>query len=182
MKELKGSWKQTDFRINSLSVIIHTLENLINELKEKCNEISWYRNFFVEESELICGIAFIALQNYINSSIFDIYETLEKKEKKYKLGKPVNKTGRTSIELIIGLANYYKHRDNNHELNKGTSKILTDFKIEYSDLDGTYDSPIFKGLQILSKDWELSALTEIVQDWRENLWRDKENTNHNSKS
>ena len=180
MKELKGSWKQIDFRIESLRVIIQSLENLIYELKEKSNEISWYHDLFVEESESICGIAFIALQNYINSSIYDIYETLEKKENKYKLGKLVNQTKRTSIELIIGLANYYKHRDDKRDLRKGTSDILTDFDLEYSDSVDVLDSPISKGLEILSIEWELTELIEIVQEWRENIWKIKENTNHNN--
>ena len=182
MKELKRSWKQIDFRIDSLRVVIQALENLIYELKEKCNEVSCYREFFVEESESICGIAFIALQNYVNSSVYDLYETLEKKEKKYKLGKKVNQTGRTSIELIIGLANYFKHRDDKREINKGTSSILTDFDFKYSNSVDVFDSPIFKGLEILSIEWKLTELIEVVQEWRENLWEIEENTNHKSKS
>ena len=85
------------------------------------------------------------------------------------------------IELIIGLANYFKHRDDKRDLNKGTSDILTDFGFKYFESVDVLDSPIFKGLEILSIEWKITELIEIVQEWRENIWKIEENTNHNNK-
>ena len=173
MEKLKGDWRQFDYRINSLRHIINGLENSISELKKYSKlDPLWSETFFYEEIEPIYGTAFIVLQNYVNSSIYDKFNTLKKKEQKYKKGKKIKSSGRTSIELIIGLANYFKHRDDNRDFNIGTSDILNDFDLEHSD-NSLYDldSPIFIGLDILSIDWKLNDLIEIVQKWRESLWK-----------
>ncbi len=174
---MKTHYLRNDFRIDSLRLVMIGLENSISKLNEKCEEISWYKEtFWDEEIEPIYGLAFIALQNYVNGSIYDLYKTLTDKEKKYKIEKIINQSGRTNIELIIGLANYFKHRDDQRDLRSGTSNILSDFDIKYADSIDVLNSPIFKGLDILSVDWRLSELIEIVQIWRESLWKKEENT------
>lgn len=76
---------------------------------------------------------------------------------------------KTSIELIIGLANYLKHRDEN-ELHKGTREILECFRLHFGNEISIDNSPIFGGLTILSNDWNLFEILEIVKSWREKLW------------
>jgi len=109
---MKTHWRSVDYRIESLSQTIQELETAVQELRKKEKEIHWYYGlWFLEEVEHIYGLAFIALQNYINSSIYDRFQNLTKQYLKYKIGKEFNNSGRTKIELIIALANYYKHRD-----------------------------------------------------------------------
>lgn len=167
-------WKRCDYRIESLNLTIQGLEKSILELDKKLEQIDWYDGiWFLEEVEPIVGLSFIALQNYINSSIYDRFETLENQYKKYKLGKLVTDSKRTEIELIIGIANYFKHRDDENDLRKGTSTILLDCGLKINkDIDIT-ESPIIKGLELLTNEWGLSHLITIVENWREDLWIEK---------
>ena len=79
------NYKRMDFRIEVLRLTITGLENSILVLKTKYNEIDWYDGLWLlEESEPIFGLAFIAIQNYINSSIYDRFDSLEKQYLIYK--------------------------------------------------------------------------------------------------
>ena len=86
----------------------------------------------MEESEPIYGLAFIAFQNYINGSINDFADSLKEKESYYKLELNSVEGNRSKIELIIGLANYAKHKDEGTP-HKGTKDILDYFKLKYND-------------------------------------------------
>ncbi len=164
-------WNRYDFRIESLRITIQGLENSISELRNKIETIHWYDGlWFIEESEPIYGLVFIALQNYINSSIFDRFESLEKQYLKYKIGKRIKNTDRTEIELIISIANYYKHRDHPSNLIGETPKILKDFNLQFGKDVDVENSPILKGLEIIAKNGELEILIKAVENWRENLW------------
>lgn len=167
-------FKRHDFRRESLSLTIDGLDKSIIELQKKVKEIDWYDGiWFLEEAEPIIGLSFIAFQNYANSSIYDKFETLEKKKNIYKRGNLIGKTGRTDIELIIGVANYFKHRDDSGDLNPGTEKILKDLNLQFEEDTDITDSPIFKGLELLSEKWKLTDVVELMRDWRENLWEEK---------
>jgi hypothetical protein len=169
--DLNVSWKRHDYRKESLHQTIIGLKNSIEYLNEKLKEISWYDGIWLlEESEPILGIAYIAFQNYINSSIFDKEDTLERKISFYKKGQFLDNYEHTQIELIIALANYFKHRDDDKSLHKGTTSILENFHLEYGSKVDIEDSPIFKGLLLLSKEWDLLEIFSIVINWREKLW------------
>lgn len=168
---IKTHWKRVDFRIESLQVTIRGLENSISDLRNKIDKVDWYDGlWFIEESEPVYGLAFIALQNYINSSVFDRFESLEKQYLKYKLGDKVDKTGRTNIELIISIANYFKHRDHPSNLIGETPKILRDFNLQFDKDVDIENSPIFKGLELLSEIGDLETVINMVKNWREKLW------------
>ena len=172
-------WRRHDYRIESLKCTINGLSHSISQLESQGEECSVYaETFFSEEVEPIYGLAIVALQQYINSSIFDLYETLKNKEKQYKQSDKYSNSGRTKIELIIGIANYFKHRDD-IGLNKGTAKILEDFKMNLDDLSENYYSPIFLGLEILTPNNRIEDLIAIVQEWREKLWVNEEKTTQN---
>ena len=95
----------------------------------------------------------------------------------------------TRIELIITIANYYKHRDLPPELHKNTTKILDDLDIKfrevYDEQNSEYfhtmgaSSPVFSGLDMLSKNWDFIDLINLVSEWRENLWLNEENSRNN---
>ena len=171
---IKTHWRRVDYRIISLHSIISGLEKSIIELENKKNEIEWYDALWLlEESEPIYGLAFIAFQNYINSSIFDRFESLDKQYLQYKKGNKINETGRTDIELIISIANYFKHKDHPKNLYGETPKILNDFNLPFGKEIDIVDSPIYKGLEILSKSWDLDIIINASEKWRENLWLKK---------
>lgn len=164
-------YRQVDYRIESLRIIISGLKNSILELKKKLNESEWYDGIWLlEESEPIVGLAFIAAQNYINSSIYDRFETLEKQYEEYKMGNRINDKGRTDIELIISLANYFKHRDHPKGLTGETPKILNDFNLQFDKNVGIINSPIFKGLELFSENWDLIEIIKTTETWRYKLW------------
>jgi hypothetical protein len=81
----------------------------------------------------------------------------------------LNSFSNTRIELIIGLANYIKHKDE-RELYKGTREILENFGMNLS-IDVEIDkSPIYQGLSILDEKWNLFSIRDSVKNWREKLW------------
>jgi len=164
-------YRQVDYRIESLRITISGLENSILELKKKLNEFEWYDGMWLlEESEPILGLAFIAAQNYINSSIYDRFETLGKQYRAYKIGNSINDKGRTDIELIVSIANYFKHRDHPKELTGETPKILNDFNLRFDKNVDISNSPIFKGLELFSENWDLREIIKATETWRYKLW------------
>ncbi|PNW27041.1 hypothetical protein [Formosa algae] len=72
--------------------------------------------------------------------------------------------------MIIGLANYLKHRDDDKPFNKGTINLLNDLKLNYNYKLENGISPIFEGYDLLTDDSKMSELISIVKEWRENLW------------
>jgi len=174
MKEVtKIHYLRFDHRAVSLNTTIKGLNETINVLKTKIDEIDWYDgDWFMEESEPIYGLAFIAFQNYINESISDFAGSLEKKESYYELEQNSKDGNRSKIELIIGLANYAKHKDGGIR-RKGTKAILDHFKLTYNDVTCLDRSAIFEGVDLLYKDWDLFQVKNIVTAWREYLWLKK---------
>ena len=173
-----------DTRIETIKNIIAPFQTQFDKVKEICRKdnFDWWDQIYADDTEHLVGTVFIVLQNYINSSISDLHPKLSKLHSKYSYDKKINeKTNITRIELIIALANYYKHRDLPNELHKYTTNPLEKLQIEYKhfyDLTNNKyfhkmgsESPIFEGLSILSEGWEFKNLIEIVTEWRENLWK-----------
>ncbi len=159
-----------DHRAVSLDMTIKGLSETINILYNQVDELDWYDgDWFMEESEPIYGLIFIAFQNYIYGSIKDFANNLEEKQSFYKIEQNPKDSKRSKIELIIGLANYAKHKDEGMP-HKGTKDILDHFKLNYNDVTYLDKSPIFQGLTLLNEDWDLFQIKKLVTDWREYLW------------
>ncbi|RZK47843.1 MAG: hypothetical protein EOO99_12135 [Pedobacter sp.] len=157
---------EVDYRRESLCQIILGLEKSIGYLKSKLELKGWYDGlWFLEESEPIYGLAFIAFQNYVNGSIKDFYDTTKNKISFYKLGTAPENFSKSYIELIIVLANFIKHKDDG--LNEMTKQILEAFNFtEYDEID---KSPIFGGLDLLDEKWNLVNIMRQVFIWRQEL-------------
>lgn len=164
---------KVDYRANSLTQIILGLDNAIKSLEQRMKEQSWYDViWFREDSEPIYGLAFIAFQNYINGTIKDLINSTSDKIKYYKIGPKFKKYEKSDIELIIGLANYIKHKEDDGLLHIGTSKILKSFGLDTSkEADILESSPIFEGLTILTETWNLFEIESSVTNWRANLFK-----------
>jgi len=171
MKKItKIPYLRLDHRAISLDLTIKGLSETIEVLHNQIDEIDWYDGvWFMEESEPVYGLALIAFQNYINGSIKDFADSLSNKESYYKLEQNGKEGNRSKIELIIGLANYAKHKDEGM-LHKGTRDILDHFKLTYDDVTYLDKSPIFQGLTLLNEEWDLFQVKNLVTDWREYLW------------
>ncbi|WP_121965710.1 hypothetical protein [Myroides sp. N17-2] len=172
-KNLYTNYLKVDYRANGLNQIIQGLDNAIKSLEYRVNEQDWYDGiWFREDSEPIYGLAFIAFQNYINGSIKDLVNSTSEKVKYYRLEPNFDIYEKSHIELIIGLANYIKHKDDDGELRKGTSDILRSFNLDVSkNPDIVESSPIFIGLTILSETWNLFEIELNVTNWRANLFK-----------
>lgn len=177
----RGDYSRIDTRLNILKKIISPFQNHLNEIyiiNKKSDFIHW-DSVYADDTEHFVGTAFIAFQNYINSSIHDLYPELKKTHTKYSFDKKLNNSNTTRIELIIAIANFYKHRDSPDDLQKNTIKPLEDLDISFKQIftnDNTFfhkigsDSPVFSGFALLSEFWNLNDLIKIVSEWRENLW------------
>ncbi|MEX8546617.1 MAG: hypothetical protein V5804_03365 [Mucilaginibacter sp.] len=166
-------YRRFDYRVESLNQIIIGLNTSIKSLQKKMEEENWYDGiWFLEEAEPVYGLAFIAFQNYIIGSIKDFSTNTNNKVNYYK--KEPNLIGfeRSSIELIIGLANYFKHKDDK-VLHDHTRLILESFNLKYDNETFIDETPIFMGLAILNDKWNLFDVFKIVINWRENLWNEE---------
>lgn len=153
------------------------------KIVKKQGHIYW-DSVYADDTEHIVGTVFIILQNYINSNISDLYPEISKLYPKYELDKKINNSNSTRIELIISIANYYKHRDLPTYLHKNTAKHFENLGKKYKNFYDSEnnknfhkigaDSPVFSGLSYLSDSWDINDLIQIVSDWRENLWLTEE--------
>ena len=181
-----GHYLRIDSRIKIIENLIKPFQmqlEYILENSKKEGHIYW-DSVYADDTEHIVGTVFIILQNYINSSISDLYPELLKLHTKYEIDKKINNSNTTRIELIISIANYYKHRDLPSDLRKDTAKHFENLGIEYKHFydseNGKYfheigsGSPVFSGLSYLSDSWDLNDLIQIVSEWRENLWLTEE--------
>lgn len=166
-KTIKTHYLRIDHRAASLNMTIKGLTETIAILKNQINEIHWYDgDWFMEESEPIYGLAFIAFQNYINGSIKDFDDSItdNEKHKYYNLKHNPNSNTKSKIELIIGLANYIKHKEIG-TLRRGTIETLEYFKLNYENVTYLDNSPIFQGLTILNEEWDLFKIKDYVREW-----------------
>lgn len=173
---------RNDTRIGIIKNIINPFVKQLEEIREICKKDNFkYWDIYEDDTEHLIGTVFIVLQNYINSSISDLYTEYKKLYLKYSSDKMVNEESTTTrIELIIALANYYKHRDLPTKLHKYTTDPLENLKLDYKEVYNLEKneyyykmgagSPIFNGFTLLSEEWELNDLIGIVSEWRENLW------------
>jgi hypothetical protein len=161
---------KVDSREVGLQIIINGLNDAIYILKNQIDEIHWYDgDWFMEESEPIYALAFIAFQNYINGSIKDFKGDLKSKQELYGIEYEQSKYSESKIELIIGLANYSKHKDE-RVLHRGTKEILDCFGLNYQNITYLDNSPVFQGLTVLNENWDLIKIKAIVIEWRKILW------------
>lgn len=177
-----GHYLRKDLRIRILKNLVNPFQLQLVDIFEnskKEGHIYW-DSVYADDTEHLVGTVFIILQNYINSSISDLYPDLTKLYHKYTIDKTIDNSRTTRIELIIAIANYYKHRDLPSVLHKDTVKHFENLGIEYKEIydheSNRYfhkigaDSPVFNGLSYLSESWDCNELIQIVSDWRENLW------------
>jgi hypothetical protein len=179
-----GHYLKIDTRIKVIKDIISPFQIQLNKIMEICKKDGYWfwDTIYADDMEHNVGTVFIVLQNYINSSISDLFPDLLELHTKYSIDKKVNNSETTRIELIITIANYYKHRDLPKELQKHTLKRLNDLKIEFKEIfkDGNFfhkvgsSSPVFEGFSLLSESWKFNDLINIVSEWRENLWLNAE--------
>ena len=163
-----------DYRVESLRLVIQGLDNSIAVIKDKLSCGGWYDGLWAqEESEPIYGLAFIAFQNYINSSIKDFAETSANKHEFYKKGQRLEGFEMTDIELIIALANYSKHLDDDGEFHPATKRTLDVFGLNTYKEVFVSESAILNGLDILHENWDLQEITQRVVSWRAELWKNK---------
>jgi hypothetical protein len=166
-----ASYRAIDYRANSLNQIINGLDAALNELNIKLDKFTWYDGvWFREEAEPIYGLAFVAFQIYINGTIKDLANSSANKYEYYRLHPNFENYSRSKVELIIALANYCKHRDDDGPLRPGTHELLDSYGLNASkEADIIDSSPIFDGLTLLSENWDLSEIISILKDWRTNL-------------
>lgn len=178
----KIHWFEKDFRYNNLKTIFLKYDEVIDNNKKDC-----YPDIYWDETYLIYGIILVSLQNYINQNCNDLLDSniLYKNDKcsYYKIHSKEVKNGVTQIELIIHLANYFKHSDDNNCLHKYTFACLKDVGlIEINDTNEVefqkrkeqrfeYDI-LIKGINmIVPIENPMINLLDITKLWREEVWR-----------
>ncbi|AYN05446.1 hypothetical protein [Flavobacterium sp. 140616W15] len=181
-----GHYRRIDDRINVLRKIISPFQDQLNEMRKinKEEDFLYWDSVYADDMEHIVGTVFIVLQNYINSSIHDLYPKLKQIHEKYSIDEKIDNSNISRIELIIAIANFYKHRDSPSELRKNTIKPFDNLNIPTKVIYGLgnedffhktgSDSPVYQGFNFLSEYWDFNELINIVTKWRENLWIQEE--------
>lgn len=175
-----------DNRINIVNKLISPFKMQFDETLSSCKNENpeFWDMIYADDTEHLVGIVFIILQNYINSSINDLYPDVLKLHTYYSFDKKINDSQTSRIELITSIANFYKHRDLPADLRQSTLKhfdnLAIPYKVFYNTETSEYfhkigsASPVFEGLCLLTETWNLNELIEIVSEWREILWLDEE--------
>lgn len=178
-----------DHRIEIVTKLIIPFENQLDNIKEICenDRYDYWDSIYADDTEHIVGTVFIILQNYINSSISDLFPELSKLYLKFTNDKTIGDSGIPRVRLINEIANYYKHRDLPTNLYVNSTDIFNRLGIEYihfTSFDENKkiiyihkvgaDSPVFKGFSLLSENWSFKDLIDIVSEWREDMWIQEE--------
>lgn len=165
-----------DFRIQGLEEMFKGFNNALNTFEQKFNDNQWYcGDSFRNETELICGMVLVSLQNYINGWCSDF-----RKGQLYGYGKNYEYYSRNAImisddisqiKLIIELANYFKHKDDKRDLNGQTKECL--MKLDLLQYRSSYENGfmedlIYEGLSLLCPgESNIHQLLPIVKEWRD---------------
>ncbi|MFH6948225.1 hypothetical protein ACHRV6_07045 [Flavobacterium sp. FlaQc-51] len=161
---------QFDYREKSLDMVINGLKEAVDKLHDFNKKNPWYDGLFLlEDSEHIFGLAFVAFQNYINASIKDLTEQggKELQLRYYRHGEILSPFSYTRIELIICLANYIKHKeDDSGEFHRHTKNVLEHFNLNTDKQCDITESAVFRGLDLLDENWDLNAIKNAVLAWR----------------
>lgn len=171
-------WFEPDVRFAGLKEMFKGFQKALDVfIKTGEKHHGYYADFYFEETELIYGVILLSLQNYINKSCADFLEvellSCDKAYQLYAKGSKVVIGEVTQIQLIIALANYFKHKDGNDKLHEHTIECLKKVDLlkfsEKIDNDRE-DTLIIEGLSLLIKDLrDVSNLLKIVKEWRTSL-------------
>lgn len=177
-------WLEMDHRFEGLEAIFDGFNKALETFHEKFNQYNWYDgDFYREETELIYGVVLVSLQNYINKSCVDFLdEKLFGYNQKYqfydKNSKIINEEV-TEIRLIIELSNYFKHREDEGDLNRKTKNYLEKLgliKFQKNLEERFEDELIFEGLLLInSHKIDINELLQIVKKWRDDTYSEAHN-------
>jgi hypothetical protein len=166
MESYKTNWRTVDHRIKSLSIVIDGLQTAINGLEDQVKQGGWYDGlWFSEEAEPIYGLGFIAFQHYINGSIKDRFGNVKSNEY-YETDLPLSGDKKSTIKLIIALANYAKHKEEG-KFHNHTRESLDNFHLKCDPEIDITDSPILAGIELLSSKGDLNDVLDYVARWRD---------------
>jgi len=169
---------EPDERFIGLEVMFKAFNKALKVFVNKGEKYSgYYADFYFDETELIYGVILLSLQNYINKSCADFLDVkllnCNKAYQLYTKGSKVVIGKVTQVQLIIALANYFKHKDGNDKLHEHTIECLKKVDLlkfsEKLDSDRE-DTLITEGLSLLIKDLrDVSYLLQIVKEWRTSI-------------
>lgn len=174
MKDEYHLWFEPDERYEGLEALFDGYNIALKKFRNKYQECDWYDvGFYREETDLIYGIALISLQNYINKWCVDFLESkifgYERAYQYYDRDSKIVKNGVTQIRLIIELANYFKHRDDDGNLQHHTFQVLDNVNILNISKSGDEryeDELLIEGILLLNDNiFDLSGLMLIVKKW-----------------
>ena len=182
MKEKrKHHYLENDFRYIGLKSLFQKYDEIIDYNKKNC-----FYECYWDETYFIYGIILVSLQNYINQNCKDFLDSrmlsIGSRSSYYTVHSREVKDGITEIQLIIHLANYFKHSDDNSCLHEYTFKSLKNVGLIDSEITKEaelvnrknnrfeYDV-VIEGIDMISPLEEpMLNLLMIVKKWREAIW------------
>lgn len=174
MRDEYHYWFEPDHRYEGLEALFDGYKIALEKFKKKYDECGWYdADFYREETDLIYGVVLVSLQNYINKWCVDFLESnifgYTKAYQYYDRESAIVNNGITQIRLIVELANYFKHRDDEGNLQRHTSQVLEEVNLLKKSKRGEEryeDELLISGLFLLTDNLiDLSKLMMIVKSW-----------------
>jgi hypothetical protein len=176
--EVYHNFLELDSHIEGLELVFEGLTKALSVFDEKFQQ-NWYNgDFYREETELIYGVALVSLQNYINKCCVDFMDAelfgFNKMYKYYEKNSLIISENITQIRLIVELANYFKHRDDERGIIKETKITLQKLDLYqfHKSFDERFENElIFNGLFLLNASRiDINILLDIAKKWRTDTW------------
>ena len=135
-----------DWHLSSTRRILNTLAEILNDIDFELQtaEQQYQIDDAIDQAENVLGLAFVAAQVYITSTIGKLARThthaspINKHESVKEFGEPIKGSKVTDVQLADAAANYYKHHDERDDITKPdrhtrTLKVLHDAGVDTSE-------------------------------------------------
>ena len=174
-----GHWRQFDFRYSWLREALRALDAGIDRIVSS-DEDGMHQAEHIEE---LVGLAFVALQAYIASTISDLRaayprEGIERGTFLQQKSEPI--AGLTCVAVTWHMGNYYKHHDEWQDWQPVGPRSETVRALERLGITETTELPCKEALRLLLGDRaELTMLLESVAAWRDAWFRELQEREEN---
>ena len=167
-----------DWYISSTQRILKTLAELLNEVDPELGAATeqYQIDDAIDRAENVLGLAFVVAQVYITGTIAmlnrmsRLQTPINKFESLAAFGAPLEGRATTDVQLADAIANFYKHHDEWHDMNKPGPHARTIKTLEGAGIDITDPYPCVQAGEILFPSTTpeyLARLLTMLTRWRE---------------
>jgi hypothetical protein len=167
-----GHWRQLDFRYSWLREALHALDAGLQRINSSDSDGMHQ----AEHTEELLGLAFVAIQAYMASSMSDLgaaFPHIKIGRADFLAQHSVSVGGVSCAEVLWHMGNYYKHHDEWEDWQPVGPRSETVRVLDRIGVTQETELPCRKALVLLLGDKiELASLLESTSVWRDEWFRD----------